>query len=110
MHLFQIEARFVMFVLGLARQERGPSPPQARILFEEVEAFRAMPIYEYFCEDCGEKYDKFVRSSLAKVELECPKCGSARGKKAFSVFGVRGDTAGSSVAASTSAAACGPIG
>lgn len=99
-----------MFVLGLARQERGPSPPQARILFEEVEAFRAMPIYEYFCEDCGEKYDKFVRSSLAKVELECPKCGSARGKKAFSVFGVRGDTAGSSVAASTSAAACGPIG
>ena len=69
-----------------------------------------MPIYEYFCQDCGEKYDKFVRSSLAKIELKCPKCGSANGKKAFSVFGVRGDTAGSRVAASSSAAACGPIG
>jgi putative FmdB family regulatory protein len=69
-----------------------------------------MPIYEYICQDCGEKYDKFVRSSLAKVELECPKCGSAKGKKAFSVFGLRGDAGGSSVAAASSAAACGPIG
>lgn len=69
-----------------------------------------MPIYEYICEDCGEKYDKFVRSSLARVELECPRCGSARGKKAFSVFGVRGAAGGSSVSAASSAAACGPIG
>jgi putative FmdB family regulatory protein len=69
-----------------------------------------MPIYEYVCQDCGLKYDKFVRSSLAKIELKCPNCGSTEGKKAFSVFGVRGDTNGSSVAATSSAAACGPVG
>jgi putative FmdB family regulatory protein len=69
-----------------------------------------MPIYEYVCQDCGEKYDKFVRSSLAKIELKCPTCGSAQGKKAFSIFGVRGGSGTSSVAAASSAAACGPIG
>ena len=69
-----------------------------------------MPIYEYICQDCSEKYDKFVRSSLAKIELECPNCGSAQAKKAFSVFGVRGDSGGASLAAASSAAACGPIG
>jgi putative FmdB family regulatory protein len=69
-----------------------------------------MPIYEYICQDCGERYDKFVRSSVAKIDLRCPKCGSAQGKKAFSVFGVRGEGGGSSLAATSSAAACGPVG
>jgi putative FmdB family regulatory protein len=69
-----------------------------------------MPIYEYVCQDCGEKYEKFVRSSLAKVELKCPKCGSSDGKKALSVFGTRASGAMASFAASSSAAACGPVG
>jgi predicted nucleic acid-binding Zn ribbon protein len=38
-----------------------------------------MPIYEYICQDCGEKYDKFVRSSLAKIEVRGgQQCGSLR--------------------------------
>jgi putative FmdB family regulatory protein len=69
-----------------------------------------MPIYEYICQDCGEKYDKFVRSSLAKIELKCPKCGGTQGKKALSVFGVRGGSSTSEFAAASNAAACGPIG
>jgi putative FmdB family regulatory protein len=69
-----------------------------------------MPIYEYICEDCGERYDKFVRSSLAAVDLKCPKCGSSQGKKAFSVFGVRGGSGSQSSLGTSSAAACGPIG
>jgi putative FmdB family regulatory protein len=69
-----------------------------------------MPIYEYVCQNCGEKYDKFVRSSLAKIELECPRCGSSRAEKAFSVFGVRGGGSQAIQAATSNAAACGPIG
>jgi len=72
-----------------------------------------MPIYEYVCDDCGEKYEKFVRSSLAKVKLLCPTCGSERGKKAFSVFGSAGSGKKSSDSLggfSAPAPACGPIG
>ena len=72
-----------------------------------------MPIYEYVCQDCGEKYEKFVRSSTAEVKLVCPTCGSERGEKAFSVFGAIGGSAsvGSSAGGfGSSAAACGPIG
>lgn len=69
-----------------------------------------MPIYEYVCEDCGEKFEKFVRSSLAKIELECPKCGSNQAKKAFSLFGTAGSGSQSLQGAASSAAACGPIG
>ncbi|UCC87082.1 MAG: zinc ribbon domain-containing protein [Anaerolineales bacterium] len=69
-----------------------------------------MPIYEYVCQECGERYEKFVRSSLAKVELKCPKCGSTQATKAFSVFGVQGGGSQSFQTAASSAAASGPIG
>ena len=72
-----------------------------------------MPIYEYVCQDCDEKYEKFVRSSTAKVELICPKCGGQHAEKAFSVFGAIGKSSKSSNSVSnfsSSAAACGPVG
>ena len=70
-----------------------------------------MPIYEYVCQDCGEKYEKFVRSSTAEVKLICPTCGSERGEKAFSVFGAIGSSASSSAGSfASSAPACGPGG
>ena len=72
-----------------------------------------MPIYEYVCQDCGEKYEKFVRSLSAKVELICPECGSQHAEKAFSVFGAIGSDSkfnSSSSSYSASAAACGPVG
>lgn len=72
-----------------------------------------MPIYEYVCQDCGEKYEKFVRSRTAEVKLVCPNCGSERGDKAFSVFGAVGsssDSGGSLGSFGSSGAACGPVG
>ena len=70
-----------------------------------------MPIYEYICQDCGEKYEKLVRSSTAKVELVCPQCGSQHGERAISVFGALSGSR-SSIGSSfgTSAPACGPVG
>lgn len=72
-----------------------------------------MPIYEYVCQDCGEKYEKLIRSLNAKVELICPECGSQHAEKALSVFGAVGFASKSSSSTSSfssSAAACGPVG
>jgi putative FmdB family regulatory protein len=63
-----------------------------------------MPIYEYLCEICGEKFEKFVRSGSAQVELKCPRCGSEEVKKAFSLFGTV--TPGSRGASTSPAASC----
>lgn len=69
-----------------------------------------MPIYEYICEECGRKYDKFVRSSSSPVKLHCPDCGSEKGKKAFSAFSTGGTSNTSWGSASNSGPACGPVG
>ena len=71
-----------------------------------------MPIYEYVCEDCEQKYEKLVRSSTAKVKLLCPTCGSEKGRKALSLFGAVGGSAktGGLGNYSASAPACGPVG
>jgi putative FmdB family regulatory protein len=61
-----------------------------------------MPVYEYHCTECGEKFEKLVRSFTQQIMPTCPKCGSAEVNKAVSLFGVGG-------ADSTStAASCAP--
>ncbi len=55
-----------------------------------------MPIYEYICEDCNTKYEKFIKNRLTEVALVCPMCGSPRAKKIFSIFGSSSATSGSS--------------
>jgi putative FmdB family regulatory protein len=59
-----------------------------------------MPIYEYHCEECDERFDLFVRSSSPQATAICPKCGSGKVKKAISLFGVRGTSSGSTSGAS----------
>lgn len=43
-----------------------------------------MPIYEYVCDDCGERYERIVMNQSAKVA--CPKCASAKHTIQLSVF------------------------
>jgi putative FmdB family regulatory protein len=43
-----------------------------------------MPIYEYICDDCRERYERIVLSS--RQEIECPKCASKRHTLQLSVF------------------------
>jgi len=45
-----------------------------------------MPIYEYECERCGERFECFRSITAADSELECPKCGSEHPKRVFSTF------------------------
>jgi putative FmdB family regulatory protein len=43
-----------------------------------------MPIYEYLCDDCGERYERIVMSKSTKVT--CPKCESGKKTVQLSVF------------------------
>jgi putative FmdB family regulatory protein len=63
-----------------------------------------MPIYEYCCDECGEKFELFVRSATQKAMPTCPSCGSEKVHKAVSLFGVGSGGGGSK----GSAASCGP--
>lgn len=44
-----------------------------------------MPLYEFHCNGCGKDSEILVRSSDWKG-TECPKCGSTKLAKKFSVF------------------------
>jgi putative FmdB family regulatory protein len=43
-----------------------------------------MPIYEYECQQCGEKFKDFSRLGEGEKQLECPKCGNNQVKRATS--------------------------
>ena len=43
-----------------------------------------MPIYEYVCDDCGERYERIVMNGKTKVTW--PKCASAKHTIQLSVF------------------------
>ncbi len=47
-----------------------------------------MPIFEYLCEDCGNKFEKLVRraDSEAAGALPCPACGQTHVTTQFSTF------------------------
>ena len=45
-----------------------------------------MPIYEYECSKCGERFE--IRRSMADSDSEtrCPKCGTENPQRVFSAF------------------------
>lgn len=47
-----------------------------------------MPVYEYDCSDCGERFEAFLKR--ADEDVACPRCGGARLAKRFSVFAAKG--------------------
>lgn len=57
-----------------------------------------MPIYEYRCLQCNNKFDKLVRMGTEDVEIECPVCHGKKARKIVSLFGAKGgDTQATSV-------------
>lgn len=73
-----------------------------------------MPIYEFICQDCGEKFEKLVRSStaVANKEIACPKCESHEVKKKISTIANTAKSESGSIGASgaSAAASCAPGG
>jgi putative FmdB family regulatory protein len=51
-----------------------------------------MPIFEYRCEECGQKFDAFFRRAdeADKKQVTCSECGSEKVRKLFSVIGLGG--------------------
>ncbi len=48
-----------------------------------------MPIFEYLCEDCGNKFEKLVRGSTSENAangVNCPSCGQEHLNQQFSTF------------------------
>ena len=63
-----------------------------------------MPVYEYRCDECCERFELFLRSAARRTTPTCPRCGSPNARKAISIFGV-GNAGGGSGVRDTS---CGP--
>ena len=61
-----------------------------------------MPIYEYACNGCGQRFEKLVRRFAE--EVSCPGCASAHVDKQLSVFAVG---ASSSSVSASAGSACG---
>jgi len=47
-----------------------------------------MPIYEYACQTCQQRFEKLLRSPSGTEKVQCPKCGSTATTRAISVFAV----------------------
>jgi putative FmdB family regulatory protein len=45
-----------------------------------------MPIFEYKCEDCGNRFEKLIRRDTEESELVCPACGKPHPAKQLSTF------------------------
>jgi putative FmdB family regulatory protein len=46
-----------------------------------------MPIYEYKCPSCGEKFEAHRKITDSDSELKCLKCGKKQPQRIFSTFG-----------------------
>lgn len=68
-----------------------------------------MPIYEFDCNNCGDSFDKLVRSAAAIDQVTCPDCHSNDVKKKLSLFSSHGNQS-RPVSTASSAAACAPGG
>lgn len=64
-----------------------------------------MPIYEYYCDACDEKFETLVRGDDVP---SCPRCGGQELKRLLSACGfVSKGAGGETVAASAGSSACG---
>jgi putative FmdB family regulatory protein len=63
-----------------------------------------MPIYEYVCDACNERFEKIVINKQA--EITCPKCSSKKATIQLSVFATAGGGAPSSGSGSGSGGSC----
>ena len=46
-----------------------------------------MPLYEYECKECSERFALLRHMDDSDAEVECPKCGASPVERVFSLFG-----------------------
>jgi putative FmdB family regulatory protein len=54
-----------------------------------------VPIYEYRCAECGEKFETLVFSS-SEENVDCPACGGEQTEKLISMFASCGESSNGS--------------
>lgn len=47
-----------------------------------------MPIYEYECRDCGERFERLTTARERNASAACPQCGSENTERVVSGFAV----------------------
>ncbi|MBM3123343.1 MAG: zinc ribbon domain-containing protein [Chloroflexi bacterium] len=62
-----------------------------------------MPVYEYDCEACGDRFDKLVLNTARDPKIQCPRCGSDQVSKRLSLIA---SSSGGSRGSGTPSAAC----
>ncbi|WP_422445171.1 FmdB family zinc ribbon protein [Thermoanaerobacterium sp. DL9XJH110] len=62
-----------------------------------------MPIYEFYCMDCGHRFEELLKISENNGKMECPRCRGTNTRKAVSAFCTGG---GSSSDSSSSSHGC----
>ena len=60
-----------------------------------------MPLYEYQCATCGERFEILQPLGAGAQGLSCPHCDSTELSKVFSTFAASSPGVGSSIGAST---------
>jgi putative FmdB family regulatory protein len=65
-----------------------------------------MPLYEFRCSACGEKFEEIVSSSLSQ-DVVCPECGEGKPERLMSTFATVGGDGASSFSSSASSGGCG---
>ncbi len=68
-----------------------------------------MPIFEYKCRKCKDKFEVLFRSRDESLAVACPKCGSSKVERMMSAFaGKAGNTAsGGAGCGGCTASSCG---
>ncbi|MFW6150690.1 MAG: FmdB family zinc ribbon protein [Chloroflexota bacterium] len=56
-----------------------------------------MPIYEYVCRTCGEKFECRRGLNESDEDIRCPHCGALAPDRAFSSFASPGSLAGGGI-------------
>ena len=66
-----------------------------------------MPLYEYRCRECGERFEVLQRMGEGAAGLECPRCGARAAEKQLSTFAAAASGAAASVAPACGGGGCG---
>ena len=69
-----------------------------------------VPIYEYRCSQCGEKFEKLVRTTSGPLEIHCPACASEKVDRQISNFSYSGVNLIDSYTAPSAGGGCGHSG
>ena len=70
-----------------------------------------MPLYEYRCRACGERFEVLQRLGADGHGLQCPRCGTAQPERVLSTFAAHGGGArGGEAACDAGTACCGGAG